>query len=70
MPTRKIRDLEPPHCRHPEHNPPNMRVFEPGVYEHECPACGKTQTFVVRGVSLSADDGTNPMHAFGHGRGD
>jgi hypothetical protein len=38
MPTRKIRNLarwerEKP-CDDPEHNPPRMMVFEPGVYEH------------------------------------
>lgn len=34
-------------CTHPEHAPPSMRVFEPGVYEHECPACGEKVTFEV-----------------------
>lgn len=49
MPIRKIKHFpENQTCRHPEHNPPNMIVLEPGVYEHTCPACGKKQTFVVR----------------------
>lgn len=40
-------------CRDREHNPPSMQVFEPGVYEHTCPGCGKKQTFVVHeGPSL------------------
>jgi len=40
-------------CRHPEHNPPNMRVYKPGTYEHECPKCGSKIEFTVRGVYLS-----------------
>ena len=49
MPTSKIKDLkEPVICRHPEHDPPNMMVYQPGVYEHVCPACGRKQTFTVR----------------------
>jgi hypothetical protein len=45
---RKIADL--PHvnyCRNPEHNPPNMIVLPPGVYEHTCPGCGHVSQFVV-----------------------
>jgi len=48
MPTRKIADL--PYrkiCRNPSHDPPNMIVLPPGIYEHECPGCGHKQTFVV-----------------------
>ena len=49
MPTRKIRDIkEYKRCFHPSHNPPNMEVFTPGVYEHECPACHHKVEFVVR----------------------
>ena len=40
----KFEDTE--RCTHPEHNPPSMIVLEPGVYEHACPGCGKTQTVV------------------------
>jgi len=48
MPTRKIADLpKDERCRHPEHDIPNMRLFPPGVYEHECPGCGRKFTFVV-----------------------
>ena len=50
MPTRKIKDFRDDDkkvCRHPEHNPPTMKVFEPGVYEHECPACGNKQIITV-----------------------
>ena len=36
------------HCTDPEHNPPNMMVYEPGTYTWKCPSCGETQTFVVR----------------------
>lgn len=46
MSTRKIADIEQP-CRSPEHNTPSHKVFDDGVYEHECPVCGKTQTFTV-----------------------
>jgi hypothetical protein len=48
MPTRRISDaplLTP--CRHPDHAPPGMQVFEPGRYEHTCPACGRKTPFVV-----------------------
>lgn len=56
MPTRKIKEWswldEFKPCFHPEHNPPNHRVFEPGLYEHECPECGLRQTFRVGSVFL------------------
>ncbi len=32
-------DVCPKICRHPSHDPPNMIVLEPGVYEHVCPGC-------------------------------
>jgi hypothetical protein len=47
MPTRKIADL-PSVCRHRQHDPPSMLVYEDGAYEHECPGCGHIQRFVVR----------------------
>lgn len=52
MPLRRIDDdsnaWTPPHrCRHPEHNPPNMIVLPPGLYEHECPNCHAKQRFRV-----------------------
>jgi len=59
MPTRKIADL-PRVCRHPEHNPPNMMVYENGVWEHVCPACGAKQTFVVNKPCLSAPSRRRP----------
>lgn len=52
MPTIKISDLDFP-CMHPEHNPPNMIVFDPGVYEHTCPACGAKMIFTVTGTFCS-----------------
>lgn len=110
MPTEKIADFDPCKdngtwrplrkvCRHPEHDPPTMMVFSPGVWKHTCPACGRSTTFTVYPTHLSTKDnavvqpkirpmdvtvhrptGTwtgrstrddvNPMHAFGHGRGD
>lgn len=50
--TRKIADAPPPPCRHPEHNPPGMMVWSPGMYEHTCPGCGNKQIFTVTGVFL------------------
>ena len=51
MPTRKIADAPKAPCRDREHNPPTMRLFEPGTYEHECPSCGAKAAFVVRGAT-------------------
>jgi hypothetical protein len=48
MPTRKISDLpiaKP--CRDPDHRPATMVVRPPGIYEHTCPSCGQSFTFVV-----------------------
>ena len=52
MPTRKIDDnsdlawmVHP--CLDREHNPPSMRVYEAGLWEHTCPSCGKVQLFRV-----------------------
>ena len=50
MPTRKIEDswrVKLPLCNSPDHNVPNMQVFENGVYEHECSACGRKYIFTV-----------------------
>jgi hypothetical protein len=48
MPTRKIGEVvETRRCYDTSHDPPSMMVWEPGVYEHTCPSCGKKQTFVV-----------------------
>ncbi len=52
MPTKRISDLPVP-CSHLEHEPPRHRVFEPGVYEHTCPACGARQIFTVERPSWS-----------------
>lgn len=46
--TRKIRDLDPQEfCTDPEHGPATFKVFNPGVYEHTCPRCGKTIQFTI-----------------------
>jgi hypothetical protein len=46
-------------CRHPEHNPPNAIVLDPGKYEHTCPGCGHVVIFIVGGTySLTAGAGT------------
>jgi hypothetical protein len=51
--TRKIADLPDENiCRDPEHDPPSMMVFKPGVYEHTCPTCGHVTEFTVRGINL------------------
>jgi hypothetical protein len=48
MPTKKIADFNPQDiCNDPEHNPPSHMVFEPGIYEHTCPNCGKVTRFTV-----------------------
>jgi hypothetical protein len=48
MPFIKKKPLSPQtRCTHPEHDPPNMIVLEPGEYTWQCPACGKTVTFTV-----------------------
>jgi hypothetical protein len=47
MPTRKIADPPPRPCSDPEHNPPSMRVYRPGTYEHECPRCHQKQVFII-----------------------
>lgn len=48
MPTKKIAEPPPPPCRHPDHKPAGMRVYEPGTYEHTCPACGARHVFTVQ----------------------
>lgn len=50
MSTKKIDEKAHLHqnvCCHPEHNPPSMQVFKPGLYEHECPKCKKKSKFRV-----------------------
>lgn len=57
MPTRKIDERAWPMkaiCLNPDHTPPTMMVFEPGLYEHECPDCGHKTRFRVEGFTLSA----------------
>lgn len=56
MPTRRLPDdpndpwvkLRGLPCRDPDHNPPTMMVYEPGLYEHTCRACGQVQRFGVQ----------------------
>lgn len=48
---RRIGDVPVP-CSHPEHYPPSNMVFEPGIYEHTCPACGKRTEFTVPSVTV------------------
>lgn len=46
MPLRKLADI-PKVCTHREHNPPAHMVYSEGVWEWECPGCGKKQRFTV-----------------------
>jgi hypothetical protein len=48
----KIAEMPRP-CLHPEHNPPSNIVLDPGVYQHTCPACGRSITFTVHSVVCS-----------------
>ena len=46
---RKIADLpESDRCRSKQHNPLDMIVLQPGIYEYTCPDCGHVTTFTVR----------------------
>lgn len=48
MPTTKIGDVPKcDYCDHPDHEP--SRVLPPGIYRHECPACGNVTVFTVEG---------------------
>lgn len=63
MPTKKIADAPIP-CSHPEHEPPMWYVFEPGTYEHTCPACGKATVFEVPYVECHAWEGKSPYRNY------
>ena len=53
MATRKISDLpKTDYCRDTEHEPPKFMVYEPGVWEHICPTCGKRTEFIVNPTTL------------------
>ena len=54
----KVADVPRP-CTHGEHNPPSMIVLPPGVYEHQCPGCGKKQRFTVYGGPTMTTRPTN-----------
>ena len=48
MPTKKIGEIggvKP--CLDPCHYPPKYQVFDSGIYEHTCPACGHITIFQV-----------------------
>lgn len=50
--TRRIGDLpERSVCQNREHNHPSMMVFQPGLYEHTCPGCGRSSRFRVDGFT-------------------
>lgn len=54
MPIRKISDLVQwsKRCMDPDHNPPSHWCPRPGVYEHECPSCGKKTVIRMDGVMM------------------
>jgi hypothetical protein len=65
MPTKKIADLpNPKKCNDPEHEPPTMAYFSPGVYEHTCPKGGAVKRFTVQHPEFHYDD-TNPDYIKG-----
>ena len=67
MPTRKVRDLLAEElCLHPDHDPPTHQFFENGVYEHECPCCGRKLRFTVRHPRCFVEQRDSPWDAFGH----
>lgn len=50
MPTKKIADKpkwEYKPCLDPDHDPAKYRVYESGVWEHECPTCHRKMQFVI-----------------------
>ena len=53
MTLKKIGEILRP-CSHPSHDPPNMIVLPPGIYEHTCPACGYRVEFTVRNARYRA----------------
>ena len=65
MPLRKIRDLspspwaQPGPCRNPDHEFPSMIVLAPGVWEHECPGCGRVTQVVVPLVTCQTDSASS-----------
>lgn len=59
MPTKKkIPACTPPWlaqaiaCRHPQHDPPTLRLYRDGLHEHTCPGCRTVQVFVVSTPTL------------------
>jgi hypothetical protein len=48
MPTRRIGDEIPNKiCFSKDHEPPQHQLFDNGVYEHVCSACGHKTIFTV-----------------------
>ena len=65
MPTKKIADLpDSKNCMSEDHKPPMHQYFEPGIYEHTCPKCGKKTQFIVGNKEMSYDD-ENPTYISG-----
>ena len=41
-------------CRHHEHDPPSHIVLKPGMYEWECPGCGRVKIIRVPESGLAS----------------
>jgi hypothetical protein len=67
MPTRRISDAPSLPCASPDHDPPKHRVFPPGVYEHQCSACGHRTMFRVDRPYLQVALPFGPEVAFHRG---
>jgi Zn finger protein HypA/HybF involved in hydrogenase expression len=39
-------------CMCPQHEPPTMKVFDAGTYQHTCPKCGEVTIFEVPLITL------------------
>lgn len=56
MPTKRLTPEEfdawaqaplPEPCRHPDHDPAKLAVWQPGIYQHDCPGCKRSHVFRV-----------------------
>lgn len=52
---RRIGDLDPPKCAHPEHGKASRESLSPGRYEATCSGCGHTFYFEVTPLDVLSD---------------
>ena len=65
MPIRKIADHSAT-CKNPDHNPPTHIYLEPGIWEHQCPQCGKKTIINIPVIENSAKyDDEEPTYITG-----